>query len=120
MGPSSWPEHFRNLKLAQRELALPPLMENDYNACFCWALLLARISWETRRNNDATYTGKALERARSEVLRVAFGIVAEISGKNTKVAGCRLRSGGDVRVRLAASRAGAGLGYWFDGERQRH
>ena len=43
MGPSSWPGHFRNLELAQRELALPPSMEDDYNASsvgpFCfWAI----------------------------------------------------------------------------------
>jgi hypothetical protein len=40
MEPSSWPGHFRNLKIAQRELALPPSMGDDYNASFNWVFSL--------------------------------------------------------------------------------
>ncbi len=32
-----WRGHFRNLELAQPELALPPVMEDDYNASSSWA-----------------------------------------------------------------------------------
>jgi hypothetical protein len=69
MEPSSWPGHFRNLGfrnlgLAQRELALPASMGNDYNASFCWALLLAQHLVPTNLRGSS---GKAVERVRSEV-----------------------------------------------------
>src|SRR5271155_1155766 len=43
MEPSSWPEHFRNLAFARRELALPPAMEDDYNASFSGALFFGQV-----------------------------------------------------------------------------
>src|SRR5580704_3386644 len=79
MEPSSWRGHFRNLEPAQPELALPPAMEDDYNASSGWAFLFLGHRFMTNRGG-----------ARSEVLGLTH---AEEWRGNAEMVGRGLRSG---------------------------